>query len=290
MKTNPGSESDPLDAVVEAIVQRCRRGEQPALDEYTQRYPELAERLRAVFPALMMIEVFGSVGGPGTGPSVPAAERTAPPARLGDYRLLREVGRGGMGVVYEAVQESLGRHVALKVLSPGVAQRGLFLERFRREARAAARLHHTNIVPVYGVGEEDGTFYYAMQFIQGQALDAVLQDVRRLRSGVAAPASPEAPTGGTGPLAVAQGPLTGAFCESPSTPEGEGIEQGRSERSAGLEAPGPAEGSEIRRAPPSEGGSSLGSQSETAYYRSIARLGVQAAEAFELVRGCVEDK
>jgi serine/threonine protein kinase/WD40 repeat protein/tetratricopeptide (TPR) repeat protein len=265
MNTSRGSQTDPLDAVVEAIVQRCRQGERPSLDEYTQRYPDLADRLRQVFPALMIIEVFGSVGGPATGPAVPAADRIAPPARLGDYRLLREVGRGGMGVVYEAVQESLNRHVALKVLSPVVARRGLFLERFRREARAAARLHHTNIVPVYGVGEEEGTCYYAMQFIQGQALDAVLQDVRRLRSGVAAPAGAEAPTGSVGSVVVAQGLLTGDFHDAapPEVTETHGLQP------AGLP----------------ESHSSLGSQPETAYYRSIARLGVQAAEALAYAHG-----
>ena len=73
-----------------------------------------------------------------------------------------------MGVVYEAVQESLGRHVALKVLPFQRLMLPTHLERFRREARAAARLHHTNIVPVFGVGEHDGVHYYAMQFIQGQ--------------------------------------------------------------------------------------------------------------------------
>ena len=88
-----------------------------------------------------------------------------------------------MGVVYEAVQESLGRHVALKVLPAGPAAAGASRERFRREAKAAARLHHTNIVPVFGVGEDGGRHYYAMQFIRGQGLDAVLAEVRRLRAG-----------------------------------------------------------------------------------------------------------
>ncbi len=88
-----------------------------------------------------------------------------------------------MGVVYEAVQESLGRHVALKVLSPDRSAGSVALIRFRREARTAALLHHTNIVPVFGVGEHEGVSYYAMQYIQGRGLDAVLREVAALRRG-----------------------------------------------------------------------------------------------------------
>ena len=85
-----------------------------------------------------------------------------------------------MGIVYEAVQQSLGRHVALKVLPwAGLGSNGI--ERFRAEARAAARLHHTNIVPVFGVGEDGGTHYFAMQFIRGQGLDQVIEELGRLR-------------------------------------------------------------------------------------------------------------
>ena len=98
---------------------------------------------------------------------------------MGDYRLLREVGRGGMGIVYEAVQESLGRHVALKILPPSAMLDARQRQRFEREARALARLHHTNIVPVFGVGEHDGLYYYVMQFIQGQSLDQVLTELHR---------------------------------------------------------------------------------------------------------------
>ena len=105
-----------------------------------------------------------------------------PPLRqIGDYRILREIGRGGMGVVYEAEQISLGRRVALKVLPRQVSGDRLVQERFRREARAAARLHHTNIVPVYEVGQDGDVRFYAMQFIQGQGLDTVITELRRLR-------------------------------------------------------------------------------------------------------------
>ena len=93
----------------------------------------------------------------------------------------REIGRGGMGIVYEAEQVSLGRHVALKVLPAHALLTSNLLTRFQNEARAAARLHHTNIVPVFGVGEDQGIHYYAMQFIQGHGLDEVLEELRRLR-------------------------------------------------------------------------------------------------------------
>ena len=78
------------------------------------------------------------------------------PRRLGDFELLRELGRGGMGIVYEARQVSLNRRVALKVLPPGLGLTGSAVQRFEREAHAAAKLHHTNIVPVYAIGEEAG--------------------------------------------------------------------------------------------------------------------------------------
>ena len=95
--------------------------------------------------------------------------------------MIREVGRGGMGVVYEAEQVSLGRRVALKILPGVVAKDRKALERFRREARAAARLHHTNIVPVFEVGQDGEVVFYAMQFIQGQGLDVVIDELARQR-------------------------------------------------------------------------------------------------------------
>src|ERR1700687_768909 len=101
--------------------------------------------------------------------------------RLGDFEILRELGRGGMGVVYEARQVSLNRKVALKVLSGGLGLTPKAVQRFHREAEAAAKLHHTNIVPVYATGEQDGTHFYAMELIDGPSLDHVIRQLKASR-------------------------------------------------------------------------------------------------------------
>jgi serine/threonine protein kinase/formylglycine-generating enzyme required for sulfatase activity/cephalosporin-C deacetylase-like acetyl esterase len=108
-----------------------------------------------------------------------AVSETNEPRRLGDFQLGRELGRGGMGVVYEARQVSLNRPVALKVLSGGLGLTPKAVQRFHREAEAAARLHHTNIVPVYATGEENGTHFYAMELIAGASLDHVIRQMRQ---------------------------------------------------------------------------------------------------------------
>ena len=97
--------------------------------------------------------------------------------RIGDYRLVRIIGEGGMGVVYEAMQESLSRRVALKVLRSGSLHDGEALRRFRREARAAAHLHHTNIVPIFEIGEADECQFFAMQLISGRSLAQVYAEL-----------------------------------------------------------------------------------------------------------------
>jgi serine/threonine protein kinase/tetratricopeptide (TPR) repeat protein len=179
MPTHDSSQCEVIDRLAEEFAARYRRGERPALQEYLDKYPELAEDIRAVFPALVEMEqVKEDQAEPAASPAV--AEK--PPLRqVGDYRILREVGRGAMGVVYEAEQVSLGRRVAVKVLAAHVAPDRQSLERFRREAKAAAKLHHTNIVPVFEVGQDGDTCYYAMQFIQGQSLDQIIEELRRLR-------------------------------------------------------------------------------------------------------------
>lgn len=114
-----------------------------------------------------------------------AAGATTAPSRLGDFRIVREVGRGGMGVVYEAEQVSLRRRVALKILRFGAVADEVAMQRFQREAETVARLHHTNIVPIFAVGCENGAHYYAMQFIEGRDLAELLAAARSGRESIA---------------------------------------------------------------------------------------------------------
>ncbi len=270
---------DLFNRLADEFAERYRRGERPPLGEYTDRYPELAEQIRELFPALVAIEQFGSEADPATGPTAPRPAAAGPiPERLGDYRILREIARGGMGIVYEAVQESLGRHVALKVLPQYRMHDANQLERFQREARAAAMLHHTNIVPVFGVGEHNGVHHYAMQYIQGQTLDAVLHEVKRLR----------------GPK-VAEAVLSSVPNDAPELAASVAVElvSGRFASRTGAAAdtepvtvshpPGPgahpAVPSDRERPSPSPSTSSILGQSGASYYRSVARIGIQAAEA-----------
>src|SRR5260370_19310604 len=139
-----------LNELGEEFAARYRRGERPALQEYIDRHPQLADDIREFFPAMAAME---QVKDDHRAVQEPPAPGTLPPLeRLGDFRILREIGRGGMGVVYEAEQVSLGRHVALKLLPKNMLLDAKAKQRFEREAKSAAKLHHTNILPVFGVG------------------------------------------------------------------------------------------------------------------------------------------
>jgi serine/threonine protein kinase len=150
--------------LVDAFMARVRQGECPDVEEYTRRHPEVAEVLRQVLPALQLMR---DVEAGELSPSVPADSL---PRELGDFRIVREVGKGGMGIVYEAEQLSLRRRVALKVLPFAATMDPRHLQRFHNEARAAACLDHPHIVKVHAVGSERGVHYFAMKFIEGQSL------------------------------------------------------------------------------------------------------------------------
>ncbi|MBY0528474.1 MAG: protein kinase [Gemmataceae bacterium] len=134
--------------------------------ELLAAHPELAAQLEQCLAGIEFVHQAARAG----------AET---PTQLGDFRIVREIGRGGMGVVYEAEQVSLKRRVALKVLRFGAAPDAEAMQRFQREAETVARLHHTNIVPVFAIGCEQGVHYYAMQFIEGRSLQEVQKEATR---------------------------------------------------------------------------------------------------------------
>jgi serine/threonine protein kinase/Flp pilus assembly protein TadD len=247
--TESNADRDPIELLADSFVGRLRAGQRPSIAEYAERYPDLAGDIQELLPALVELEQNASADSQGGGGAI----RTGPPPQqLGEYTIVREIGRGGMGVVYEAVQESLGRHVALKVLQVG-GLCGAQLERFRREAKAAARLHHTNIVPVYGISEHAGVHYYAMQFIQGQSLNLVIDELRRQRNH---PAS-ENPAG-------IEHIRSDALSDSP--------DEMRAQENDSASANGYA-----ADVPLSSEFSTPASADE--FYRSVARVGLQVAEA-----------
>jgi WD40 repeat protein/serine/threonine protein kinase len=283
--SSASSEHDPVNQLAEEFLERYRRGERPSVTEYAQQYPQLAEKIRDVFPALVVVENFASVGGQSTGPHANATlDDRKIPRQLGEYHLLREVGRGGMGVVYEAVQESLGRHVALKVLPFHALLNPTQLERFHREARSAAHLHHTNIVPVFGVGEHEGIHYYAMQFIKGHGLDIVLQEVRGLRGqtvsvAVQSPVLDEESSASVA-QALVSGRFTGRAVDDSGASAAPAVDEHADSKRLIFDKDIQGLSGEPASAIPASR-SDLASQTDAQYFRSIARLGVQVAEALD---------
>jgi serine/threonine protein kinase/WD40 repeat protein len=283
------SERDPLEQLADEFLERFRQGERPALSEYTQRYPQWAERIRKVFPALVVMEGARPDARDTTGGGAARAEGGERcPERVGEYRILREVGRGGMGVVYEAEHAALGRRVALKVLPPFAAQDAKLLERFKREARAAARLHHTNIVPVFEAGQDGETCFYAMQFIQGQGLDQVVEELRRLRDhstqGSTSADTASAPAAVPNPPSLSQAAralLTGRFelKAASADPTVDAQDALPSRLANGAAAAPAAPGSSPSVVLPGQTDMSAVESDHRHYYDGVARVGVQAAEA-----------
>jgi serine/threonine protein kinase/tetratricopeptide (TPR) repeat protein len=237
-----GSDSH-LVQVLDGYLAALQSGTAPDKEELLAQYPELAEDLEACLASLDFIRqaaVKPAVGEPGL------EDADSPNRVLGDYRIVREVGRGGMGIVYEAEQVSLARRVALKVLPFAATLDPKQLQRFKNEAQAAAQLHHTNIVPVYGVGCERGVHYYAMQFIEGETLAEVIHQLRLGERGcLRTPASPVASApGDLGALTQPRSPA-----ERPTSP----VTALYTERAI----------------------------NSSAFFRTVANLGVQAAEAVE---------
>jgi len=283
---------DPLEVLAADFLDRQREGQHPSISEYVAQYPDLAAEIEELFPTIAAMEQLKAHREAGS--SGQAASGAVHLERLGDFRILSEIGRGGMGIVYEAFQESLGRHVAVKVLPRQSLLDPKQLQRFEREAQTAARLHHSNIVPLFGVGEQDGYHYIVMQLIRGVSLDDLLAKLRQLRAADAASRWGH----GIPPLAGGAGSeaarLARALAEARFWPSGESASTGGivpgpkgSEMVAhagdGTLPPGTASGSDTEKGtqpqPPASNGRAEPFCIGPAYWRSVAAIGVQAADA-----------
>lgn len=162
-------DSNLLNDLADEFLSRRHAGEAPSLSEYCRRHPELEAEIRELFPTLALLEELKPQDDGGDLPI---------PDRIGGYRILSVIGQGGMGLVYEAEHESLGRRVALKVIAQQLTQDQRARARFLLEARAIANLHHTNIVPLFEVGEDQGRLFLVMQLIPGKSLDKVIASLR----------------------------------------------------------------------------------------------------------------
>lgn len=171
-----------LGEIVDELLSKMTRGEHVDIEQYAAKYPDHADVLRHALPALRSLanSRFDSDSASEEDP-LGDEDGSELNRTLGDFRIVRELGRGGMGVVYEAEQISMGRKVALKVLPFASLVRGNAIQRFQNEVRAAASLNHPHIVPVYSVGEERGVHYFAMQLIRGQSFAEVLAELVKLR-------------------------------------------------------------------------------------------------------------
>ncbi|MCA9163575.1 MAG: serine/threonine protein kinase, partial [Planctomycetales bacterium] len=187
-----------LTAVLDAYLTSLERNAPLRLESLVAEHPDLAEPL--AFYVHSLVELHDAAAGfqaPHPTPDTPDGEEDTA-RRLGDFELIREVGRGGMGVVYEARQISLSRRVALKVLPFAAVLDSRQIARFKNEATAAAQLHHPHIAPVFAVGSERGVYYYAMQFIDGQPLDRAIAELRQRQSARGSTFGSEAkPVGGS---------------------------------------------------------------------------------------------
>jgi hypothetical protein len=310
-EVSPADESR-LTRATEEYLEAKEAGRQPDREALLKRYPEIAEELAVTLDGIDFIHsVAPQLAGPQGNRADPSAPGTRPTVALGDFRIVRQIGKGGMGVVYEAEQLSMGRKVALKVLPFAAVLDSKQLARFKNEAHAAGQLHHQNIVPVYSVGCQRGVHYYAMQYVEGQTLAEVIAGPRFKADG-------RRGKGEEGREGVEGGMLSqrAALGEHVATGQGSGAgDQGSgasdeggmlSQRAALGEHVGrpdmptpapPVKACHPTASPPHPGTpspprplsetsplaarSTQGSADPPEFFRTVARLGIQAAEALE---------
>ncbi len=298
--TDGGDQVDrnPIEVLAAEFVDRHRRGEHPTVAEYAEANPQLAAEIQDLFPTILAMERLKTHKDTGSAPRLNLLG-PGPNERLGDYILLREIGRGGMGIVYEAEQESLGRRVALKVLPRQSFDEEKKLKRFQQEAQTAARLHHTNIVPIFGVGEQDGFHYYVMQFIPGLGLDTVLKAMRRGDTGASAYTANLSQNGSDSttllPAQAVHALRTGHFRGRQEAPSSAATVAASSPQATpAAESPAPtadADGGDTSTARDTETASASQTDgpgagtSNRSYWRSVVKIGIQVADAMQYAHG-----
>ncbi|WP_165246365.1 serine/threonine-protein kinase [Paludisphaera soli] len=286
----PLDEDELLGEAIELYLELAERGEAPPAEAFAARYGDLEGDVRAALEGLELVHgLVGGAGGSGSGADAGPGRNIESGRRIAGYRVVRELGRGGMGTVYEAVHVGLDRPVALKVLGTHAAPDSSARRRFLNEARVAAGLHHTHIVPVFDVGQVGGLCYYAMQRIEGSGLDRVVRWMRRERGPGGARSGDSGSPRGAGSSAAR---LFGAWARASS-----GLSWNRRAASPGprslparstsggedptstwslsqhpkaLAAGRPADDDAVPPFAPPRG---------SAYHRWVARVGMQAAEA-----------
>ena len=243
----------------EQITSWLQSGQAVDEEQLAAEHPAWAREIRTLLPTLRGMAHAGIPARGGPAPSLSDDFDAEGRRVVGDFRIVREIGRGGMGIVYEAEQAALGRRVALKVLPFAAALDPRAIQRFQLEAQVAGWLQHPRIVPVYAVGLVNEVPFFAMQLINGGSLGGLIAELRGLvehTTGVAA----DRPSGDS-PSALAAGLLSGRFAPPPR--DG-GTDRDHAPVTPGADTSG-------TKAPPSLGG--------IAYLRTVARLGIQAAEA-----------
>lgn len=234
--SSSGSDSEQLADQLDAVVEDLRDAKGPQAEELAYYPANLVGELHDLLPMMKLLAQLGS--------STSTTDHDEPhEVHLGDYRILRELGRGGMGYVFEAVQISLNRRVALKILPVASTLDSTSLARFEREAQAAATLEHPHIVRLYARGQEQGTYYLAMQLIRGQDLSQFIRRQREPLNAAAERLLTEMDP--TGDYDLATDTTTREFPSAPDKPE------------------------------------STSSSNNAGYYRVVARIGQQVAEALQ---------
>ncbi len=247
-----------LGQVVEEFFECVDQGKWPDMSDYLRRYPEIADQLKVVIPAMLATERAAH-----RSERLSIRDTVSTEKRLGDFQILRQIGRGGMGIVYEAEQISMKRRVALKVLPLAGLVDEVRIHRFENEVRAVAALNHPHIVPVYMVGQERGVHYYAMQLIRGRSLSDVISSLRQVRDeGQKLDAT-----------SISQAARIGRGADPTSGPASDVEDRARGP--AGDQQP------HLQETSVEPYSSTIPHTSRREYLRSVAALGIQAASALQ---------